>query len=374
MDCWIGIVGGGQLARMLAMAAARLGLKTCVLDPQFDCPAAQIANKHIQADYDDMDAMRQLAQNCAVVTYEFENINSATLQESCAGYSAIFPPIIALEISADRRLEKKFFNQNAIATTAWVEITDVEQLCRQLQQWPQGGILKTCRLGYDGYGQRYLSADADKEQCQQALNELSHGTMAVILEKFVKFEREISVILTRDQQGSMVCFDVVENEHKAGILRRSFIPARIDEAMEEQARKMAEICAERLNYVGVLALELFVLPNGQLLVNEMAPRVHNSGHWTEVACMISQFEQHIRAIAGWSLGDGCRHVIGCEMTNIIGFEIEKLPELLASKNISVHLYGKSHVRDGRKMGHFTKIQSYNCQQDLTIKAQSSMNT
>lgn len=346
----IGIIGGGQLGRMLAMAAARLGFRTVILEPQADCPAAQSANHQIVAAYDDPAALAELGHLSDVITYEFENV-PVHAADKLAETALVLPPPAALEISQDRFNEKKFLNDSGIATAPWRVVDDHETLIAALGALGGRGILKTRRLGYDGKGQVRLNS-IDENEAQAALEAI--GNAPAILEGFIAFEREISVIAARDRNGNVAFFDIAENVHKDGILSTSTIPANISDATALGARTAAEKLLHALDYVGVLGLEFFVLPDGSLLANEFAPRVHNSGHWTEAACAISQFEQHIRAVAGLPLGDTERHS-DCVMENLIGDDVDSVPAILTEKNAVLHLYGKAEARPGRKMGHVTHI-------------------
>jgi 5-(carboxyamino)imidazole ribonucleotide synthase len=348
----IGIIGGGQLGRMLAMAAARLGFHTVILEPQADCPAAQVANRQIVAAYDDRDALDELAGVCDVITYEFENVPVEAAQR-LAEKTLVFPPPIALEVSQDRFREKAFLNDSGIATAPWHLVNGPHDLIAGLAQFHGPAILKTRRLGYDGKGQVRLNGDGS-DDIAGALAAIGHAP--AILEGFVPFEREVSVIAARDREGNIRTYDIAENVHANGILATSTVPAAISRETADMARKAAEKLLHALDYVGVLGLEFFVLPDGTLIANEFAPRVHNSGHWTEAACAISQFEQHIRAIAGLPLGDTARHS-DCVMENLIGDDVARVPEILAEPQAVLHLYGKAEARPGRKMGHVTRIKA-----------------
>lgn len=344
----IGIIGGGQLGRMLAMAAAKLGLKTIVLEPQADCPAAQVANQQIVADYADSDALNALASQCDVITYEFENVPveaALALEQKIA----VYPPAKALEVSQDRLLEKQFLNANGIATAPFRAVDSQADLEAALNAFGGQGVLKTRRFGYDGKGQRVYRKGDDATGGYAAL-----GSVPLILEGFIAFEREISIIAARTKEGEIACYDPAENVHRDGILHTSTLPAHISEATAEAARQAAAKLLEGMNYVGVVGIEFFLMADGSLIANEMAPRVHNSGHWTEAACLISQFEQHIRAVAGLPLGATDRHD-DCVMTNLIGDDIADIGSWLARKNVVVHLYGKAEARPGRKMGHVTQL-------------------
>jgi 5-(carboxyamino)imidazole ribonucleotide synthase len=346
----IGIIGGGQLGRMLAMAAARLGYRTAILEPQPDCPAAQVANRQIVAAYDDPAALDELARDAAVVTYEFENVPVAAA-ERLARSVPVFPPPRALEVSQDRLVEKRFLGEAGISTARFMPVDNEDELVAALAAFDGSGVLKTRRLGYDGKGQRlFRNASADEAKAAFA----AMGGVPLILESFVPFEREISVVAARGRDGRLTAYDPAENVHREGILRSSTAPAAVSGATATEAREAAFAVLQALDYVGVIGVEFFVLADGGLIANEIAPRVHNSGHWTEAACAVSQFEQHIRAVAGLPLGDTSRHS-DCVMENLIGDEVLRAPELLAESHLVLHLYGKAESRPGRKMGHFTRL-------------------
>jgi 5-(carboxyamino)imidazole ribonucleotide synthase len=345
----IGIIGGGQLGRMLAMAAARLNFRTIILEPQADCPAAQVANRQIVAAYDDPAALDELASACDVVTYEFENV-PVTAAQHLSARLPVYPPAKALDVAQDRLTEKRFLNSCGIETARFHAVDSQADLEAALADFGGQGVLKTCRLGYDGKGQRvFRSRDDDPAGVFDSM-----GGVPLILESFVAFEREVSVIAARSQNGEVRAFDLAENVHRNGILHTSTLPARVGEATERAAREAAERLLSALDYVGVIGMEFFVMADGTLIANEIAPRVHNSGHWTEAACIVSQFEQHIRAVAGLPLGNPQRHS-DCVMTNLIGDDIGQLPEWLAKADVLVHLYGKTEARPGRKMGHVTQL-------------------
>ncbi len=346
----IGIIGGGQLGRMLAMAAARLGYRTIVLEPQPDCPAAQVANRQITAAYDDPAALAELAATSAVVTYEFENV-PVTAAEALASRVAVYPPARALDVAQDRVTEKAFLNGIGIPTAQFHPVDNDEELTAALKAFGGSGILKTRRMGYDGKGQRVfrnMEAGGFAGTCE------AMGNVPLILESFVDFEREISVISARGLDGTVAAYDPAENVHRNGILHTSTLPAAIKPDTASAARAAASKILSALDYVGVIGVEFFVLSDGSLLANEIAPRVHNSGHWTEAACIVSQFEQHIRAVAGLRLGRPDRHS-DCVMENLIGDDVLRVPVLLAEPDLMLHLYGKAEARPGRKMGHFTRI-------------------
>ncbi|MBD9558612.1 5-(carboxyamino)imidazole ribonucleotide synthase [Ensifer sp. ENS03] len=345
----IGIIGGGQLGRMLAMAAARLNFRTVILEPQVDCPAAQVANDQIVAAYDDEAALGKLAEVSDIITYEFENVPVAAA-ERLAAKRPVFPPPKALEVAQDRLTEKRFINGCGIATARFHAVDSQADLEAALADFGGTGVLKTRRLGYDGKGQRVFRSTADSPAGAFA----ALGGVPLILESFVPFEREISIIAARAPDGAVACFDPAENVHRNGILHTSTVPAEIGAAAGEAARVAAKAILDALGYVGVIGVEFFVLADGSLIVNEMAPRVHNSGHWTEAACVVSQFEQHIRAVAGLPLGNPRRHS-DCVMQNLIGDDLDTVPAWLAEDDVLVHLYGKTEARAGRKMGHVTRL-------------------
>jgi 5-(carboxyamino)imidazole ribonucleotide synthase len=346
----IGIVGGGQLGRMLAMAAARLGYRITILEPQEDCPAAQVANRHIVAAYDDETALDKLAATSAVVTYEFENVPVGAANRMAAK-TPVYPPPQALEISQDRLVEKRFLNEIGIPTAEYGQVNDDGQLERTLKKLGGSGVLKTRRMGYDGKGQRVLlnASGAELQGVYAAM-----GGVPLILEELIAFRREISVIAARAIDGSCIVYDAAENVHRDGILRSSTVPGNISRNDDAAASTFAVALLHQLKYVGVLGLEFFVDAKGDLRANEFAPRVHNSGHWTEAACLVSQFELHIRCIAGLPLVTTRRHS-DAVMENLIGDDIAAIPQLAAADDVLLHLYGKAEARPGRKMGHFTRI-------------------
>ncbi len=347
----IGIIGGGQLGRMLAMAAARLGFRVATLDPDANAPASQVSSHHITADFDDHVGLRALLNVSDVVTYEFENIPArglSFLEENIW----LYPNSVALEKSQDRLVEKQFLNGLGISTAPFCEINTFKDLLAATLELNTASILKTRRFGYDGKGQATLRKHPDEAALERAWNDVSQTPS--ILEGHIIFQREISVIIARDMAGETRAYDPAENVHRSGILRTSTLPAAISTKTAARAVEMARTIVDALDYVGVMGVELFVTGDGELLANEIAPRVHNSGHWTEAACTISQFEQHIRAVAGLPLADPARHS-DCVMENLIGDDMERLNELLADPGILVHLYGKAETRPGRKMGHFTRL-------------------
>ncbi|MBX3579058.1 MAG: 5-(carboxyamino)imidazole ribonucleotide synthase [Rhizobiaceae bacterium] len=346
----IGIIGGGQLGRMLAMAAARFGYRVTILEPQPDCPAAQVANRHIAAAYDDPDALAELAGGCDVVTYEFENVPVAAA-EALARSVPVYPPPKALEVAQDRLAEKRFLGGNGVPVVRYGAVDSDERLAHVLAELGGEGVLKTRRMGYDGKGQRVFRKG---EAGDLAGTYAAMGGVPLIIEEFVSFKREISVIGVRAIDGTSITYDPAENVHRDGILRTSTVPARISQATSIAAQEYATVVMHRLGYVGVLGIEYFIAADGSLIANEIAPRVHNSGHWTEAACAVSQFEHHIRAIAGLPLVTTRRHS-DCVMENLIGDDVARLPDIAAEDGAVIHLYGKAESRPGRKMGHVTRL-------------------
>ena len=347
----IGILGGGQLGRMLALAAARLGLKCQVFSPDPDSPAFDVVQNATCAEYADVEALELFAADVDVVTYEFENVPAATAMV-LAARRPVLPNHRILETVQDRLIEKKFVTGLGIGTAAYADVPSAQALREAVATIGLPAVLKTRRFGYDGKGQILVRAGDDLDKVWDDL-----GTKAAILEAFVPFEREISVIAARGADGSVECFDVTENEHRDHILKYSRVPAAIPDTLAMQARDMAERIATALGYVGVMAVEMFVVPGAggpTLLVNEIAPRVHNSGHWTLDGASISQFEQHIRAVAGWPLGKPVRHGT-VVMTNLIGDDVLDYGRWLTVPGATVHLYGKGAPRAGRKMGHVTEV-------------------
>jgi 5-(carboxyamino)imidazole ribonucleotide synthase len=347
----IGIVGGGQLGRMLAMAAARLGLRCRVFSPDPDSPAFDVVANATCAEYADVEALELFATDVDVITYEFENVPAASAM-ILAARRPVLPNRQILETTQDRLVEKDFVTRLGIKTADYADVSSPQTLRAAIARIGLPAVLKTRRFGYDGKGQTMIRASDDPDRVWEDL-----GTKSAILEAFVPFEREISVIAARSADGNVECFDVTENEHRDHILKVSRVPAAISEELAAQARDIAGRIADALDYVGVLAVELFVVPGDggpNILVNEIAPRVHNSGHWTLDGASISQFEQHIRAIAGWPLGKPIRHG-DVTMTNLIGGEINSYGNWLGVPGATVHLYGKGTPRPGRKMGHVTQV-------------------
>ncbi len=341
----IGIIGGGQLGRMLAMAAARLGLNTCIYNDESHAPAFQVTPLQVAAAYDDRNMLTGFAEICDVITFEFENIPAATI-EFLTDLKPVRPGAGALAMLQDRFTEKTFVTSLGLHTAPFADVsTDADVRAAFAETGP--GIIKTRRLGYDGKGQAKVSSADDAGHAMAAFK-----GAPCIYEGFIDFAFEASVVAARGGDGAFAAYDPPENAHENHILRRSTVPGRLTKAQGDEAKAMARKIAEALEYVGVLAVELFVTKDGALLINEIAPRVHNSGHWTIEACACSQFEQHIRAVAGWPLGDPTRHA-DAVMENIIGAEADAWESL--ARGGALHLYGKKEAKLGRKMGHVTRL-------------------
>jgi 5-(carboxyamino)imidazole ribonucleotide synthase len=345
----IGIIGGGQLGRMSAIAAARLGFRAHIFSPELHGPAAQVSAASTVADYTDHDALRRFAEAVDVVTFEFENIPADSL-ELLASLKPVHPGPKILAISQDRLLEKQFLNDSGIATAPWAAVTDAASLHEAIARLGLPAVLKTTRLGYDGKGQAMLRAADDAAAAFAALS-----PKPLVLEGFVDFAEEISVMVARGADGTIAAFDAVENRHKHHILDLTLAPAPLPLDLLAEADAIARNIAENLGLIGLLGVEMFVTSSGALLVNEIAPRPHNSGHWTLDACPASQFEMHIRAVAGLPLPPATRHS-DAVMKNLIGPEdMAGWDAILATPGLIPHHYGKTEARPGRKMGHFTRL-------------------
>ncbi|MBL4926940.1 5-(carboxyamino)imidazole ribonucleotide synthase [Fuscibacter oryzae] len=343
----IGILGGGQLGRMLSVAASRLGFKTHIFEPGANPPAGHVADRVTTAPYEDLNALRTFAASVDVVTYEFENVPTEAL-DAIEALRPIRPNRRALAISQDRILEKDFLNQIGLTTAPYAALTTAAELEAALLKVGHPSILKTTRLGYDGKGQARIMSLADAAPALASMN----GAPSV-LEGFIDFSHEVSVIAARGLDGSVACYDPGENVHKDGILATTTIPARLSPSQRTDAVLLAARILNALDYVGVMGVELFATPQG-LIVNEIAPRVHNSGHWTQNGCAVDQFEQHIRAVAGWPLGDGSRFA-DVVMENLIGDDVLRVPAIAKERDAAIHLYGKAEVKPGRKMGHVNRV-------------------
>lgn len=343
----IGILGGGQLGRMLAVAASRLGFQVHIFEPSANPPAGQVANHVTTALYSDLDALKAFAQSVDVVTFEFENIPAEAL-DIIETIRPVLPARNALATSQDRITEKKFLIGLGLNVAPFANVETADDLKAAVASVGAPSILKTRRFGYDGKGQARLKTVADADAAWDAL-----GNTPCVLEGFIDFSHEVSVIGARSQSGEVMCYDPGENVHRDGILHTTTLPANLNVSQRMDAVILTGQILNALDYVGVMGVELFVTASG-LIVNEIAPRVHNSGHWTQNGCVIDQFEQHIRAVAGWPLGDGERHS-NVVMTNLIGDEVLDVATLSKDAAVGLHLYGKAEAKVGRKMGHVNKI-------------------
>jgi 5-(carboxyamino)imidazole ribonucleotide synthase len=343
----IGILGGGQLGRMLANAAQRLGFDVDIYCPEAVAPAARACRRHWQGAYDDTELLTEFAKACDVVTLEFENIPVAATEVIEATGTHLFPGAKSLAVSQDRADEKAFLNAICIATADYRVINSALDIATALLELGGTGLLKTRRDGYDGKGQAWIRSPDDIAAAWADVQ----GAPCV-LEAAIAFEREISVLVARSSRGETATWAPPHNVHRDGILAISSVPSGLPHDVEQAARAQAIRLVDALGHVGVLALELFVLPDGRLIANEFAPRVHNSGHWTPEACQTGQFEQHIRAICGWPLGD-TRRLFDAEMVNLIGEAGLVDPDKLSPGDV-LTLYGKHEARPGRKMGHITR--------------------
>ena len=345
----IGIVGGGQLGRMSVLAAARLGYRCQILTPEEDSPAAQVAWGVTLGDYEHPATLREFAASVDVVTFEFENVSVEGLN-LLASLKPVRPAPAVLRISQDRIVEKTFLNDAGVPTARWQRISLLSELEAACAEIGLPAVLKTTRLGYDGKGQAILRHAEDLAPAFAALY-----PKPLILESFIDFAQEVSVIVARGADGDVTAFDTVENRHRNHILDLTLVPARLPEAVAAEAQAIAIRVANALDLIGVLAVEMFVDAHGRVVANEIAPRPHNSGHWTIDACPASQFELHIRAIAGLPLPVATRHS-DAVMKNLVGPEEAALwPQLLATPGLIPHLYGKAEARSGRKMGHVTRL-------------------
>jgi 5-(carboxyamino)imidazole ribonucleotide synthase len=344
----IGILGGGQLGRMLSIAAAQLGFDVCIFTDEPDSPASRVSAKTIVGNYLDHAALADFARRVSVVTTEFENVPAETAEALIAAGARVAPSPRALAVAQDRFDEKSFLAAMGIATPAFAAVSSQVELDAAVAGIGAPAILKTRRLGYDGRGQIRIKTATDAAGAYERLG--APG----ILEGFCAFEREVSIIAARNWDRDVAFYDLCENEHAGGILSRTTLPAQVSAATTKVAREAAENVLAAFDYVGVLTIEFFVMADGSLVANEMAPRVHNSGHWTIEGALTSQFEQHIRAVAGWPLGPTTR-VAAIEMLNLIGEDANVWAALAADPGARVHLYGKRDARAGRKMGHVTKL-------------------
>ncbi|NJC41828.1 5-(carboxyamino)imidazole ribonucleotide synthase [Brevundimonas alba] len=345
----LGILGGGQLGRMLSQAASRLGFNVVILDPEENSPAGRVSQGQIVAAYDNPTALGVLGQTSAAVTFEFENVPAASVERLAEGGALVAPGPKALAVAQDRVDEKTFLNGVGATTVDFVPVDSLDDLLAGLERLGTPALLKTRREGYDGKGQIWARSAKMAADAWHAI-----GERPAILEARADFTRELSVIAARGRDGTLAVYPLGENTHKGGVLKTTVAPATVDAKTEKRAKAIAKAILDGLDYVGVLGVELFDLGGGKLLVNEIAPRVHNTGHWTQDGCVCDQFEQHIRAIAGWPLGPTNAHA-RVEMTNLLGDEVEQWKTLSAKPDMRLHLYGKAEARPGRKMGHVNRV-------------------
>ena len=345
----LGILGGGQLGRMLSQAASRLGFDVVILDPQPDCPAARVSRAQITAPYDDPDALQALGRLCDVVTFEFENVPAASVETLAEAGALVAPGPTALAVAQDRVDEKTYLNAVGAPTVAFAAVTTLDDLTNAIATLGLPALLKTRREGYDGKGQVWIRDAADAAAAFDAI-----GRRPAVLEAAAVFQRELSVIAARGRDGAVAVYPLGENVHQNGVLKTTTAPAAVDPATQGRAEQIAAAVLDGLDYIGVMGIELFDMGEGELLVNEVAPRVHNTGHWTQDGCVCDQFEQHIRAVAGWPLGPTTAHA-RIEMTNLLGDEVEDWRKLSAKSDERLHLYGKAEARPGRKMAHVNRV-------------------
>jgi 5-(carboxyamino)imidazole ribonucleotide synthase len=344
----VGILGGGQLGRMLALAAARLGINVQIYTDSADGPAQAVAASTRVGSYTDVAALTAFAAGCDVVTYEFENIPLDAI-DAVLTRAPVYPPPQALRVAQDRLVEKRFMRDLGLATAPFAPVDSDRDLAAAIAEIGLPAVLKTRRLGYDGKGQTVIRT---LDEAGSSLEQL--GFAPAILEGLVPLAAELSVIGVRSRDGIFASYDCPTNSHRGGILHSSTVPSGLPPEILVAARNMALQIAEALDYVGVIGVELFLHHDGRLLINEIAPRVHNSGHWTQDTCLISQFENHIRAIAGWPLGTTSRHS-DAEMINLLGDDVADWHALAGDPSVALHLYGKRQAQPGRKMGHLTKV-------------------
>lgn len=345
----LGILGGGQLGRMLSQAASRLGFDVVILDPQPDCPAARVSRAQITAPYDDPDALQALGRLCDVVTFEFENVPASSVETLAEAGALVAPGPTALAVAQDRVDEKTYLNAVGAATVDFAAVSTLDDLAKAIDQLGLPALLKTRREGYDGKGQVWIRDAADAEAAFDAI-----GRRPAVLEAAAVFNRELSVIAARGRDGEVAVYPLGENIHADGVLKTTLAPAAVDAKTQARAVEIASAVLDGLDYVGVMGIELFDMGDGELLVNEVAPRVHNTGHWTQDGCVCDQFEQHVRAIVGWPLGPTEARA-RIEMTNLLGDEIDQWRSLAAEPDARLHLYGKHEARAGRKMAHVNRV-------------------
>ena len=345
----LGIIGGGQLGRMISQAASRLGLNVVILDPEENSPACRVSQGQIVAAYDNETALKVLGKTCQAVTFEFENVPARSVEILVSVGAEVAPGPKALAVAQDRVEEKSFLNAIKVPTTAFAAIDDLSSLRAAVASLGAPVLLKTRREGYDGKGQAWIKAANQVARAWAAI-----GEQPAILEAKADFVRELSVICARGRDGSIAVYPLSENTHANGVLKTTIAPAKVEAQTKAQATRIAKRILEGLDYVGVMGVELFEMPGGRLLVNEIAPRVHNSGHWTQDGCVCDQFEQHVRAVAGWPLGPTTAHA-KIEMTNLLGAEVEGWEKLASDANVRMHFYGKKDIKPGRKMAHVNRV-------------------
>lgn len=345
----LGVVGGGQLGRMLSQAASRLGFDVVILDPEENSPAGRVSRGQIVAAYDDATALNVMGRVCDVVTFEFENVPAEAMERLAEGGARVAPGPTALRVAQDRVEEKTFLNAVGAATVNFHPVDGLDDLMAGLERLGTPALLKTRRDGYDGKGQVWIKSARMAADAWHMI-----GERPAILEARADFTRELSIIAARGWDGKIAVYPLGQNLHAGGVLKTTIAPAEIEPKTERRARAIAKAVLEGLDYVGVMGIELFDLGDGRLLVNEIAPRVHNTGHWTQDGCVCDQFEQHVRAIAGWPLGPTAAHA-RVEMTNLLGDEVDQWTKLAAKADARLHLYGKAEARPGRKMAHVNRV-------------------
>ena len=345
----LGVVGGGQLGRMLSQAASRLGFDVVILDPEENSPAGRVSRGQIVAAYDDPTALTVMGRVCQVVTFEFENVPAASMETLAEGGALVAPGPTALKVAQDRVDEKVFLNAVGAPTVDYHPVNSLDDLKAGLERLGTPAVLKTRREGYDGKGQVWIKSAKTAAAAWAAI-----GERPAVLEAKADFVRELSVIAARGWNGETAVYPLGENIHSGGVLKTTLAPAAVDAKTDRRARAIAKAVLDGLDYVGVIGVELFDLGDGVLRVNESAPRVHNTGHWTQDGCVCDQFEQHIRAVAGWPLGPTTAHA-RVEMTNLLGDEVEQWSKLAAKPDARLHLYGKAEARPGRKMAHVNRV-------------------
>ncbi|MDQ8027298.1 MAG: 5-(carboxyamino)imidazole ribonucleotide synthase [Brevundimonas sp.] len=345
----LGILGGGQLGRMLSQAASRLGFNVVILDPEENSPAGRVSQGQVIGAYDDPTALNVLGRVAQAVTFEFENVPAASVQTLVDSGAQVAPGARALAVAQDRVDEKTFLNSVGATTVDFAAVDSLDDLVAGLERLGVPSVLKTRREGYDGKGQVWVKSVADAADAFAAI-----GGKPAVLEAKAAFTRELSVIAARGRDGQVAVYPLGENIHQGGVLKTTVAPAAVDAKTDARAREIATAILNGLDYVGVLGVELFDLGDGTLLVNEIAPRVHNTGHWTQDGCVCDQFEQHIRAVAGWPLGPTEPHA-RVEMTNLLGDEVDQWTALAAEPDARLHLYGKAEARPGRKMAHVNRV-------------------